>query len=119
MRYVNLKLICINETVAPVCGLCVYGVRFCFICGRCIVCFACWDSPPQFLGLERAAQLLDGVGQVQDLGVHLVDQSLQLVHGIEDFDALGVRVEAHLEGRDMVLTQRRNLSLASSKLSAT
>lgn len=78
---------------------CVFmGLAFASFFGRCFVCFACWDSPSQFLGLERAAQLLDSVGQVQDLGVHLVDQSLQLVHGVEDLDALGVRVEAHLEG---------------------
>jgi len=52
--------------------------------------------PP--IHLERASQLGDGVGQVQDLRVHLVHQGLQLVNGVQNLDALGVRVEAHLEG---------------------
>lgn len=41
---------------------------------------------------------MNGIGQVQDLRVHLVHQGLQLVHRVEDLDALGVWVEAHLEG---------------------
>jgi len=95
VRYVNLKLICKNETVAPVCEcLVVVGVGLCCF-GRCF-----WVLlhifPP--IHLERASQLGDGVGQVQDLRVHLVHQGLQLVNGVQNLDALGVRVEAHLEG---------------------
>lgn len=97
----------------------------------------------------RALELLDGVGEVQHLRVQLPDESLQLVHGVEHFHALGVGVEAHLEGSRhgghpasiatyncIIITWifRRyskssdwqrwdksylNLSLASSKLSAT
>lgn len=51
--------------------------------------------PP--IHLERASQLGDGVGQMQNLRVHLVHQSLQLVDGVQHLDALGVRVETHLE----------------------
>lgn len=46
---------------------------------------------------ERLAQFVNGVRQVQDLSVELGDQCVQLVHGVEDFDALSVRVESHLE----------------------
>ena len=43
-------------------------------------------------------QLVDGVRQVEHLSVELVDEGLQLVHGIQHLDAPRVRVEAHLEG---------------------
>lgn len=46
----------------------------------------------------RAFELLEGVGKMQHLGVELPDKRLQLVHGVEDFHTLRVRVEAHLEG---------------------
>ena len=46
----------------------------------------------------RVLELLDGVGEVQHLGVELPDQRLQLVHGVQHLHALRVRVETHLEG---------------------
>lgn len=46
----------------------------------------------------RRLQLVDGVGQVEHLGVELVHEGLQLVHGVQHLDAPRVRVEAHLEG---------------------
>lgn len=47
--------------------------------------------------LEWTPQLLDGIGKMQDFGVHLVDKSLQFVDRVEDLDAFGVRIEAHFE----------------------
>lgn len=35
---------------------------------------------------------------MQDLCVELGDQRVQFIDGVEDLDALGVRVESHLEG---------------------
>lgn len=49
------------------------------------------------VALEWTPQLVNGIGQVQNLRIHLMDQCVQLVHGVQDLDALGVWVEAHLE----------------------
>lgn len=46
----------------------------------------------------RVLELLDGVSEVQHLGVELPDERLQLIHGIQHFYALRVWVEAHFEG---------------------
>lgn len=48
--------------------------------------------------LEGATHLRDGVAQVQDFGVHLLDEGLQFIDGVEDLNTFGVGVEADLEG---------------------
>lgn len=71
-----------------------------------------WGFAAQFLFFvlvqrflaERLSQLGDRISQMQDLGVQLRHQGIELVDGVEHFNALGVWVEAYLErpghGRD-------------------
>lgn len=53
--------------------------------------FSVWNH------LEGTTHLGDGIAQVQDLGVHLLDEGFQFINGVEDLNTLGVRVEADLE----------------------
>lgn len=46
----------------------------------------------------RSLKLLDGVGKMQHLCVELPDERLELVHRVQDFYALRVRIETNLEG---------------------
>lgn len=45
----------------------------------------------------RSPHFVDSVSEVQHLCVQLPDEGIQLLHGVEDLDALCVRVEADLE----------------------
>lgn len=81
--YVNLKLIC--NKMRPL-HLCV------------CVCECVWAKVQELPHLERTPQLLNSIGQMKNLRVHLVHQCLQFVHRVENLNALGVRVETHLEG---------------------
>lgn len=47
--------------------------------------------------LEWTPQLLNGIGQMKYLRVHLMHQCLQLIDRVENLDAFGMRIEAHLE----------------------
>lgn len=47
---------------------------------------------------EGLAQFVDGIRQVQDLGVELCHECVQLVYRVQDLNALRVRVESNLEG---------------------
>lgn len=45
----------------------------------------------------RLLELANGIGQMQQFGVHLWNERFQFVHRVQDLNAFGVWVEAHLE----------------------